>query len=147
VKVAPAELLKDDQGYSELAHSLFAEFSAVAKQERSAWVADAKAKYSQEWSAVGIIDGELMPEEVGSVLAAMQQRGDHADQEIALQLAAVENFLGDLYRAEVDMSEGEIKTYRANGVQRGLQRFQLETQTELEVLNMLRNKRIKGDKK
>ncbi|NEP62801.1 MAG: hypothetical protein F6K31_38780, partial [Symploca sp. SIO2G7] len=68
-QVAPTELLKDGGGYTELARTLFNEFAEVQLCDRKSWVTDAKARYSHEWASAGVIEGELVPEEVGSVLA------------------------------------------------------------------------------
>lgn len=145
LKVAPADLLKGDRGYTELARALFAEFAAVDKAERSAWVSDAKQRYSAEWSSAGVLEGELMPDQVGGVLATMQvQRGD-LEQAIAQQLADAQQFIGQLQQAETSFTQAELQNYRANGLQRGIQRFQIEAQAELETLHQLRKQRINGE--
>ncbi|MEL7063985.1 MAG: hypothetical protein AAFP00_09625, partial [Bacteroidota bacterium] len=54
IKVAPAELLKEEQGYTELARTLFDEFADVKLCDRKSWVTDAKTRYSQEWGNAGV---------------------------------------------------------------------------------------------
>lgn len=59
-KVAPLALLKDKKGYTELAAEMFDDFAQKVKREgmdSKEWVADAKARFSQEWGNVGIIEG------------------------------------------------------------------------------------------
>lgn len=73
LKVAPEPLLKMEGGYTELARTLFHEFSKVKQRDRKAWVTDAKARYSAEWSSAGVIDAELMPDEVGGTLALLNE--------------------------------------------------------------------------
>ena len=143
-KVAPKDLLKTEAGYTELAHTLFSELAQVDATERPAWVADAKTRYADEWSNAGVIDAELMPEEVGGVLAMMNNQHNASELAIAQQTQSIESLIESLQQAENSFSEAELAAFRAAGVQRGLARFQVETQAELETLNHLRTKRMEG---
>ena len=143
-KVAPAALLKDSKGYTQLAYELFTEFAQVATSDRNSWVEEAKAKYAHEWSGAGIIDGELVPDEVGGVLALIQSQNTSADLTVSSELASLEQFIEQINEAEQSFSESELAQFRTNGAKRGIARFKIETQTELEVLNHLRQKRMEG---
>lgn len=145
-KVAPAALLKTESGYSELANTLFAEFAQVHKKERTAWVADAKSRYSSEWASAGLIEGELMPETVGSTLALMQNHNSDIELLLREKLAEVELFADQVAIAESNFSAAEIQSFQAAGLQRGLQRYQIETQAEIDTVNALRKRRMEGGK-
>jgi hypothetical protein len=143
-KVAPVALLKDEKGYTELAKQLFVEFASVDHGDRSQWVEDAKSRYSPEWGNAGIIDGELMPSGVGGVLALIQANNSTADLSVAGQLQDLDEFVKQINEAEANFSQAELSAFRARGAKRGIERFKIETQTELEVLNHLREKRLQG---
>ena len=59
-------------------------------------VADAKARYSAEWGSVGIIDGELMPDAVGSALALLQTNNGALNSQLSIELAGLESFVDQL---------------------------------------------------
>ena len=141
-KVAPGQLLKTEDGYTELARALFSEFKDVDVSERQAWVVDAKHRYAQEWQSAGVIEAELMPEEVGGVLATISSQ--NTSSEIALQqdLADLDQFIDSLNQAEASFSEAEVARFRLNGAQRGVARFKIEAQAEAEVYNKLQQKRL-----
>ncbi len=143
-RVAPADLLKDGGGYTELARVLFGELASCHKKERAAWVTDARSRYEPEWSGAGIIDGELMPEIVGGQLALMHSTNRAADSALAGSLAALEVFADQLAQTEASYTAAELDRFRAEGVRRGLTRFQISAQAEVETLNALRNRRAAG---
>ena len=143
-KVSPAALLKSEAGYTELANTLFSEFAAVDKKERHAWVADAKQRYSAEWSSAGIIDAELMPDTVGGTLARLSSDAGELELMIANELAATQAFISDLRTAEDNFTQAELETFRATGIKRGLSRFRIETTSEVDMLNLLRKQRLEG---
>ncbi|MFE4108410.1 hypothetical protein [Almyronema epifaneia] len=145
VKVAPEALLKEGKGFTELARSLFAEFAQVPKQARQQWVVEAKAHYCQEWGSAGVIEGELVPDEVSGALALIQTQNSNLQQSLEVELADVQAFIEQANTAEVDFSEAELQAYKTAGAKRGIARFKLETQTELEVLNALRQQRMQGN--
>ena len=63
---------------------------------------------------------------------------------LATELAELDAFIEQVNAAEADFTEAELRTFRATGARRGIQRFKLETQAELETLNRLRQKRMEG---
>ena len=143
-KVAPEPLLKDGKGYTELARSLFAEFAQVPKNDRQSWVEEARARYSQEWSSAGVIDAEWMPDEVGNALAVIDSNNRSLSSLLEQEMQSLDLFLEQVDGVEADFSEAELKSFRLNGAKRGVQRFKVETQAELETVNQLRQKRIQG---
>ncbi|NEP58687.1 MAG: hypothetical protein F6K31_16995 [Symploca sp. SIO2G7] len=145
IKVAPAELLKDDQGYTELARTLFNEFAEVKTCDRKSWVTDAKARYSHEWASAGVIEGELVPEEVGSVLALRQTQTTALELSVAEQMANLEAMIDQVNTAEVNLSETELRAATARGQQRAIALHQAELQAELQTTNLLRQRRMGGN--
>lgn len=141
-KVAPEQLLKTSDGYTELARTLFSELKDVDSSERSAWVADAKSRYAPEWESAGVIEGELMPEEVGGVLATLSNQQTSAELAIKKDLEDLDEFINSVKQAEASFSEAELASFRTNGAKRGIARFKIETQTELEVYNRLQQQRL-----
>jgi hypothetical protein len=146
-RVAPEPLLKQGGSYTDLAAELFDDFSQRVKREgmnSKAWVEDAKTRYAHEWSSVGVIDGELMPEEVGNALALLQTQGSHLQTTYQQELEDLQAFVEQLNEAENDFSEAELTMFRAKGAMRGVKRFKVETQAELGTYNALRNQRMQG---
>ncbi|MFG6101650.1 hypothetical protein U2F10_05320 [Leptothoe sp. EHU-05/26/07-4] len=141
-KVAPEQLLKTDQGYTELARALFFEFKTVDTKERDAWVVDAKHRYSQEWESAGVIEGELMPEEVGGVLAILSSQNTSSEIALQQELDDLDEFIHSLNQAESNFSDAEVARFRLNGAQRGVARFKIEAKAEAEVYNRLQQKRL-----
>lgn len=144
VKVAPEQLLKTDNGYTELARTLFQELKEIDPSERSVWVVDAKHRYSQEWESAGVIEGELMPESVGGTLATINTQNTSAELAIQAELEQLEGFISGIQQAEANFSEAELATFRASGAHRGIARFKVETQAEIDTVNLLRKKRMEG---
>ena len=145
LKVAPEPLLKTSDGYTELARTLFAELKDVDPSERSAWVPDAKHRYAPEWESAGVIEAELMPEVVGGVLATLSNQQTSAELAIQQDLDDLDTFIADVRQAETNFSEAELASFRTAGAKRGIARFKIETQTELDVLNRLRQQRMEGE--
>ena len=141
-KVAPESLLKNGKGYTELARSLFDEFAQVETRDRADWVANAKARYSQEWETAGVIDGELMPSEVGGVLALQQTQATEIELAVAQQLADLESMIDQANVAEVNLSEAELRAATARGQKRAIALHQAELQAELQTTNLLRQRRL-----
>ncbi len=144
VKVAPAELLKDDRGYTELARTLFNEFAEVKLCDRNQWVTDTKAHYAQEWSNAGVIEGELMPDSVSSALALRQTQNGMMQQSIAEELADLENFVDQLAVTEADFSDAELASFKSAGQRRGMMRYKLELQAEMDTYGQLKQRRMGG---
>ena len=151
-QVAPTELLKDGGGYTELARTLFNEFADISDcespkerlRQRKAWVTDAKARYSHEWASAGVIEGELVPEEVGSVLALRQTQTTALELSVAEQMANLEAMIDQVNTAEVNLSEAELRAATARGQKRAIVLHQAELQAELQTTNMLRERRMGG---
>ncbi|MEM7067178.1 MAG: hypothetical protein AAF572_28940 [Cyanobacteria bacterium P01_B01_bin.77] len=138
-------MLKDEQGYTELARTLFGEFAEVKTCDRKSWVTDAKSRYAQEWSSAGVIEGELVPEEVGSVLALRQTQTTQMELAVAEQLANLEAMIDQANTAEVNLSEAEMKAAATRGQQRAIALHQAELQAELQTTNLLRQRRMGGN--
>jgi hypothetical protein len=147
-RVAPEPLLKEGGKFTDLAAELFDDFAQKVKREgmdSNAWVADAKARFSQEWGNAGVIDGELMPEEVGNALALLQTQGSSLQTSYDQELAEIEALVAQLGEVEDDFSEAELNKFKAQGALRGLKRFKVETQAEIGIYNAMRQKRMQGD--
>ena len=144
-KVAPESLLKTKQGYTDLARSLFDEFAQVEKCDRNAWVTEAKARYSHEWASAGVIEGELMPEAVGDVLALSQTQTANIELAVAQQLQGLEQLIDQVNAAENNLSAAELKAAVARGQQRAVMLYQAELQAELQTTNILRQRRMGGN--
>lgn len=142
LKVAPEQLLKTCDGYTELARTLFAELKDVDPSERNAWVPDAKHRYAAEWESAGVIEAELMPEVVGGVLATLSNQQTSAEIAIQQDLEDLDAFIADVRQAEANFTEAELASFRTAGAKRGIARFKIETQTELEVYNRLQQQRL-----
>ncbi|MEA5464504.1 hypothetical protein [Leptothoe sp. PORK10 BA2] len=143
-QVAPAELLKDDRGYSELARTLFGDFAGVKLCDRNQWVTEAKARYSHEWESAGIIEGELMPEEVGNVLALRQTQNHELGLSVAQQLQQLESLIDQANTAEGNLSDADLKAAVTRGQQRAVMLYQAELQAELQTINSLKQRRMGG---
>lgn len=144
VKVAPAELLKDNGGYTELARTLFEEFAEVKHCDRNQWVTDTKARYSPEWSNAGVIEGELMPDSISSALALCQTQNGMMQQSIAAELADLESFVDQLAVTEADFSDAELASFQAAGQRRGIVRYKLELQAEMDTYGHLKQRRMQN---
>ncbi|MBD2425404.1 hypothetical protein [Phormidium sp. FACHB-1136] len=146
-RVAPEPLLKNDHRYTALAAELFDDFAQRVKREdmdSKAWVEDAKRRYSHEWSSAGVIDGELMPEEVSNALALIQTQGNALQTTYQREMADIQAFVEQLNAAEDDFSEAELQMFKTKGAMRGVKRFKVETQAELGAYNALRHQRMQG---
>ncbi|MEM9808151.1 MAG: hypothetical protein AAF959_23030 [Cyanobacteria bacterium P01_D01_bin.56] len=144
LKVAPAELLKDRAGYTELARTLFEEFADVRHCDRNQWVTDTKIRYAPEWSNAGVIEGELMPDSVSSALALRQTQNGMMQQSITQELADLEAFVDQLAVTEADFSDAELASFQAAGQRRGMMRYKLELQAEMDTYGHLKQRRMQG---
>ncbi|MGJ3253833.1 MAG: hypothetical protein ACFE0J_22270 [Elainellaceae cyanobacterium] len=144
-QVAPDGLLKDKDGFTELARSLFDDFIQQVKREGQnpkEWVKATKTRYSHEWESAGVIDAELMPDEVGGALATLRQSGSSLQQQISDELDQLQQFAQQIQDVEDDFSEAEIELFKAKGAMRGVKRFRIETQSELEVYSQLKRQNL-----
>lgn len=144
-KVAPAALLKSGKSYTELAHTLFGEFANVDKQERHAWVADAKSRYASEWGAVGITDCEIMPDNVGNALALIQTNLAASSQALTLELSQLDDFINQLNATDETYSQAEVESWAAAGAKKAVAQFRTEEVAKAQTLNALRQKRMGGE--
>ena len=142
LKVAPAELLKDRAGYTELARTLFEEFAEVKHCDRDTWVTNAKSRYSHEWSNAGVIEGELMPDSVSSALALRQTQNGMMQQSIAQELADLESLVDQLAVTEADFSDAELASFQSAGQRRGMMRYKPELQAEMDTYGQLKQRRM-----
>lgn len=146
IQVAPIVLLRDDGGYTELAHTLFSEFAKLhsTKAARQAWVSDAKHRYAPEWSSAGVIEGELVPDEVGGTLALLSSQNLTLQAALDADRSEIQDFINQLNTAEADFTDQELEAFKKEGIKRGLLRFKLEAQYEVETVNALRQQRLQG---
>ena len=144
-QVAPESLLKQGKGiYTELAHTLMQEFARVDEKERPLWVADAKQRYAAEWGSAGVIDCEVMPDEVSGTLALMQTSNTSQQEEFALELSEVTGLIESLNTADADFTAAELESFKIAGAQRALKRYKIEAVTEAQTYEALRQKRLQG---
>lgn len=151
-KIAPESLLKSGKGYTDLARTLFGEFAEVKHcespkerlRQRNAWVTDAKARYAHEWESAGVIEGELMPEEVGNVLALRETQTNELELSVAQQLQSLESLIDQANTAESNLSEADLKAAVTRGQQRAVMLYQAELQAELQTINSLKQRRMGG---
>ncbi len=141
-KVAPSELLKDKEGYTELGRTLFEEFASVQVCDRESWVEQARSRYSKEWESVGIFEGELVPEEVAQVLALRNTQNNALQTSVAAQLANIEAMIDQVNTAELDLSEADVQAAAARGQKRAIALYQAEMTAELQTTNLLRQRRM-----
>ena len=144
-KVAPKRLLKVEQGYTELCRTLIGDYAQRVKRDglsADVWVDEEKARFSQEWEPHGIIDGELMPDEVGGALATLQTQGTALQHQLASKLDQLNEFVEQIADVEANFSKAELQTMRAKGAIRGVQRFKVEMQSELQTYNQLRQQHL-----
>lgn len=140
LKVAPEPLLREGKGYSELARSLFLEFKDIPQNKRDEWVRDAKARYSQEWSSAGIIEGELVPAEVGGALATLKQGNVNLAELLAQEMDEAIAFSGQLEDIEADFSVAELEEMKIQGALRGVKRYKIMKQAEIKTFTELRQR-------
>jgi hypothetical protein len=149
VKVAPHSLLKNPQGkFTELGRDLLNNYAQRVKRDNippDDWVLEAKSQYAHEWESEGIIEGELMPDEVGGAIAQLRQGTSTMETKISAKLAKLKEFKQQLGTARSNFSEAERKQFQARGVMRGLERFEIETEAELATYNQLRQEFFEGE--
>ena len=141
-RVAPLELLKTDEGYTELACSLALEFKQLPskKAAREQWVSEAKRRYSGEFAPSGLI-AEGLPGDLGSALALVRQQGTQMQTAADGHLAQLQALIVEQGQIEAEFDAAEVEAIRAKGMQRGVQRFQLEAQAEDDAYYQLRKLR------
>jgi hypothetical protein len=130
--------LKDSRGFTRLASDLFDDFATHCKYgsvKPTVWVEDAKARFRDRLNQIshGAIDGELMPEEVGGVLAVAQNRVANLTQEASQGKQSLLAFIEQVKSARGSLSETEIEAARQRGAKRAVEKFQVELQVELQT--------------
>ena len=130
-RVAPVELLKTAEGYTDLARSLALEFKQIPsrKSAREKWAADAKQRYSREFSPDGLV-GPGVCGELGSALALVRQQGSQMQLSATTDLERLKALITQQGQVQADFDEAEVAAIRARGLSRGLQRFQIEAEAE-----------------
>ena len=141
-KVAPVELLKTDEGYTELARSLALEFKQVPskKSQRERWVTEAKERYSREFMPSGITP-EGVSDELGGALALLRDQGGKLQTAADTQLQKLQQLIESQSQVEAEFDDAEIEEMRASGMKRGVTRFQIETEAEDSAYYQLRKAR------
>lgn len=141
-QVAPLELLKTEDGYTELARSLALEFKAVPSKKavRAKWVVAAKQRYSGEFSPAGLV-GPGICEELGSALALVKRQGSQLQLSAAANLEQLQALILEQSQVQADFDAAEIEAMQARGMSRGVQRFQIETEAEDDAYFQLRKLR------
>ena len=130
-RVAPVELLKTEAGYTDLARSLALEFKQLPskKAAREKWAAEAKQRYSREFSPNGLV-GPGVCGELGSALALVRQQGSQMQQAGTADLERIKALIAQPGQVQTDFDAAEVAAMRARGLSRGLQRFQIEAEAE-----------------
>ncbi len=130
-RVAPVELLKTEAGYTDLARSLALEFKQVPRKKaaREKWAAEAKQRYSREFSPDGLV-GPGVCGELGSALALVRQQGSQMQRVGTANLEQLKALITQQGQVQADFDAAEVAAIRARGLNRGLQRFQIEAEAE-----------------
>lgn len=141
-KVAPIELLKTDEGYTELSRSLALEFKQVPsrKASRDRWVTEAKQRYSREFMPSGITP-EGVSEELGGALALLRSQGSGIQAAANDQLQTLMALIHSQAQVEAEFDQADVEAMRARGTMRGVTRFQIETDAEDSAYFQLRKAR------
>ena len=145
-RVAPVELLKTEAGYTDLARSLALEFKQVPskKAAREKWAAEAKQRYSREFSPDGLV-GPGVCGELGSALALMRQQGSQMQQAGTADLEQLKALIAQQGQVQADFDAAEVAAMRGRGLTRGVQRFQIETEAEDSAYFELRRMRLQSE--
>lgn len=85
-----------------------------------------------------------MPDSVSSALALRQTQNGMMQQSIAAELADLENFVDQLAVTEADFSDAELALFKAAGQRRGIMRYKLELQAEMDTYGHLKQRRMEG---
>ena len=130
-RVAPVELLKTAEGYTDLARSLALEFKQIPSKKvaREKWAAEAKQRYSQEFSPDGLV-GPGVCGELGSALALVRQQGSQMQLSATTDLERLKALFTQQGQVQADFDEAEVAAIRARGLSRGVLRFQIEAEAE-----------------
>ncbi|MBD2093168.1 hypothetical protein H6F67_25310 [Microcoleus sp. FACHB-1515] len=140
-KVAPEPLLKTEQGFTELARSLFADYAQHVKRDGmtpTSWVESAKARYSQEWQSAGVIEAEVLPPEVGGTLALASVQVSTLTQTGEERKARLLRMIEQNRSAEGNLSQSRREIAEQRGINAALDEFEIELEAKTRTLNQLR---------
>ena len=145
-RVAPVELLRTEAGYTDLARSLALEFKQVPskKAAREKWAAEAKQRYSREFAPDGLV-GPGVCGELGSALALVRQQGDQMHLAATTDLEQLKTLIAQQGQVQADFDAAEVAAMKARGLNRGVQRFQIETEAEDSTYFQLRRLRSQAN--
>lgn len=141
VQVAPEPLLKDGKGFTQLAADLLDDFAHHVKRngvKAETWVQEAKSRYSQEWADAGVIDGELMPAEVGGTLALAQNKASNLAQQGTEHKAKLLRLIDQARSADASLTNTQKTIAEQRGINSALQEFEVELEAKLKTLSELR---------
>ena len=85
-----------------------------------------------------------MPDSVSSALALCQTQNGIMQQSITQELADLESFVDQLAVTEADFSDAELASFQAAGQRRGIVRYKLELQAEMDTYGHLKQRRMQG---
>ncbi|NEQ27687.1 MAG: hypothetical protein F6K28_53560, partial [Microcoleus sp. SIO2G3] len=140
-KVAPEPLLKTEQGFTELARSLFADYADKVKQQQikpDRWVEDAKSRYAPEWQSAGVIEAEVLPPEVGGTLALASVQVSTLTQQGEARKARLLKLIEQNRSAEVNLSQTRREIAEQRGINAAMDEFEIEMTAKTQTLNQLR---------
>jgi hypothetical protein len=145
-QAVPKSQLKEGRGFTDLARELFQDYAqtvATGQISVDAWIDLQKQKYAHEWAQdeVEVVNAELVPEIATTSLALLKTTNLSLSEQMKVQLAQVQQFSQSLEVMETEFSEQELEAIRMRGAMRGMQRFQIEEQSALEVYHGLRNQK------
>ena len=101
----------------------------MRRASREKWAAEAKQRYSREFSPDGLV-GPGVCGELGSALALVRQQGSQMQQAGTTDLERLKALITQQGQVQTDFDEVEVTAMRARGLTRGLQRFEIEAEAE-----------------
>jgi hypothetical protein len=142
--VAPENLLRADKGYTDLARQLFKDYAetvATGQLSVHAWIEQQKTAFAHEWAQaeVEIVTAELVPDEATTGLSLLKDTNLSLQQQIEVQLLQLQQFAQTVDDMEAEFSEQDLEEIRMKGALRGMKKFQIERQAEIQAYHSLRN--------
>jgi hypothetical protein len=142
-EVAPESALKANRGYTDLARQLFrsyAETVASGNLSVHAWIAQEKQNHTHEWAQAEaeIISAELVPDEATVSLSTLRTSNQQLQQQMETQMAKLQQFAQSVDDLQTEFSAQDLERFQMNGALRGMKRFEVETQAELQTYHSLR---------
>jgi hypothetical protein len=142
-KVAPESLLKTGKGYTQLAAELFDDYVQAVKIRNAKphqWVEDAKTRYQHEWESAGIIQGELVPEELKIVLAGTQSSSLARIEGTELEEAELSELMEYLETARSTLTDREVEKALQEGEAIAVKKFKVRQVAEVRKTSELQKK-------